>query len=62
MQERNSYSPEMMMRVKEGTPPNLINLAEESRSSETIENLGLDDDRYASHIDTLDYILILCPN
>ena len=34
------------MKMKEGTPPNLINLAEESRSSESIENVGFDDDRY----------------
>lgn len=34
------------MKMKEGTPPNMINLAEESRSSESIENVGLDDDRY----------------
>ena len=32
------------MRVKQGTPPNLINLAEESRSTETVENVGFDDD------------------
>lgn len=44
LQERNSYSPEMGTRMKEGTPPNMINLAEESRSSESIENVGLDDD------------------
>lgn len=31
------------MKVKEGSPPNLINLAEESRSSENIENVGFDD-------------------
>ena len=35
--------------MKEGTPPNMINLAEESRSSESIENVGLDDDRYGHH-------------
>ena len=34
----------MGMRVKQGTPPNLINLAEESRSTETVENVGFDDD------------------
>ena len=43
--ERNVYSPEMVSRgVKEMTPPNLVNLAEESRSSETLENVGIDDD------------------
>jgi len=43
--ERNVYSPEMMSRgAKELTPPNLINLAEESRSCETVENVGIDDD------------------
>jgi len=43
--ERNVYSPEMVSRgAKEMTPPNLINLAEESRSSETLENVGIDDD------------------
>lgn len=34
------------MKVREGSPPNLVNLAEESRSSESIENVGLDDNRY----------------
>lgn len=38
------------MKMKEGTPPNMINLAEESRSSESIENVGLDDDRYCHSI------------
>ena len=43
--ERNVYSPEMVSRgAKELTPPNLINLAEESRSSEMLENVGIDDD------------------
>ena len=46
------------MKVKEGSPPNLINLAEESRSSENIENVGFDDRYLDSYIIKYSYSIL----